>query len=305
MIGAEFAPNKFIDREFEIGLFKRMLRSDSDARILAICDDKGMGKSTLLERFLYHCRVMVRPCIPVSLIRLGQLNLEDRTPLFIVQTIVKDLCKFDESFFRKFKHYNFARVSGDFSKFVTSIYFDNATFEGSNVHIANVNIEYVENANITPGGALSEEQDRIARGRCLEIFIDELRAISSENPVVLLFDDYERCFDEENEIHLNEWIIDALLRKMCFDSLRRPARLRIVLAGEKLPRFTVHWPPEECESTVDSVTQLYKWERHHVKEWLHIHQLDYSKKLVDAFYTFIQRGLPPSKAIEMLDFVEG
>lgn len=44
-----FDPTKFINREFEQELFEGLLRFEDEARILAIQDGGGMGKSQLLH----------------------------------------------------------------------------------------------------------------------------------------------------------------------------------------------------------------------------------------------------------------
>jgi len=84
----EFDPHKFIDREFEQELFEELLQLKDQARILAIRDAGGMGKSQLLQKFQYRCRT-VKPRIPVSLIALDLLP--DNSPLALMQEIEKDL----------------------------------------------------------------------------------------------------------------------------------------------------------------------------------------------------------------------
>src|SRR5436309_2718031 len=87
-----FHPQKFIDREFEQELFEELLQFKNHARILAIKDAGGMGKSQLLQKFQYRCRTAGRPRIPVSLVDLGQLP--DQSPLSLVQQIEKELTAF-------------------------------------------------------------------------------------------------------------------------------------------------------------------------------------------------------------------
>ena len=68
-----FDPKKFIDREFEQEIFEELLKFESQARILAIKDTGGMGKSHLLEKFQYRCRVTKPRRTPLALIALDQL----------------------------------------------------------------------------------------------------------------------------------------------------------------------------------------------------------------------------------------
>jgi hypothetical protein len=68
MLNKRFDPRKFIDREFEQELFADLLLLKDDARILAIRDKGGMGKSHLLEKFQYRCRTNRPQRIPISLV---------------------------------------------------------------------------------------------------------------------------------------------------------------------------------------------------------------------------------------------
>ncbi len=296
----DFDPNKFIDREFEQELFERMLRFESDARILAICDTGGMGKSLLLEMFRYRCRTAARPHIPVSLIKLDQLA--DETPLALARDVARDLRAFDVPF-STFDQYETARVGGDFATIRAVFSLDKASFMGAEVRMAAVNIERTERVTVTPGGMLTPDQDAVARDVCQRAFLDDLRAASVERPVVLLLDAYEHC--RQNAPALRDWLLDTLLDKACFDLTKRPPRLLVVLAGRDLPLFTGHWPPGECETVVESVVQLRKWERRHVVAWLRLHRPGYPESLVDAFYTLIQNNLPPSEAIKWLNVMGG
>jgi hypothetical protein len=76
-------PRKFIDREFEQELFAELLLLKDGARILAIRDRGGMGKSHLLEKFQHRCRTNRPDRIPISLVELDQLS--DNTPLALIK----------------------------------------------------------------------------------------------------------------------------------------------------------------------------------------------------------------------------
>lgn len=96
MLDKSFDPKKFIDREFEQELFEELLQLNDDARILAIRDAGGMGKSQLLQKFQYRCRTAQRPRTPVALIDLGQLP--DSSPLALVQQMEKEFSSFSLQF---------------------------------------------------------------------------------------------------------------------------------------------------------------------------------------------------------------
>jgi hypothetical protein len=107
----DFDPTTFIDREFEQELFANLLTFQDAARILAICDNSGMGKSRLLQMFRYRCRTN-RPRIPVSLIDFRQMI--DLAPMDFLKELVKDLSRYEVPF-PAFKQAESARHSGDFS----------------------------------------------------------------------------------------------------------------------------------------------------------------------------------------------
>jgi hypothetical protein len=293
-----FDPNKFIDREFEMELFERMLRFESNARILAICDSSGMGKSLLLEMFRYRCRTVQR--IPVSLIKLNELP--DETPLALARAVTRDLRGFQVSF-PTFEQYETARVGGDFAAIRVAFRLDRASFAGAEVRMAGVNIERAGPVTVTPSGALSPEQDAWARDVCLRAFLDDLRAASVERPVVVLLDAYEHC--HQNVPALRDWLLETLLDKTCFDPAQRPARLLLVLAGRELPTFTSRWTPDECATVVESVAQLRKWERRHVAEWLHLYRPGCPDHWVETFYDAFQEGRSPKQAMEAIQIMLG
>jgi hypothetical protein len=120
MTSKEFDPQKFIDREFEQELFEDLLLFNDRARILAIRDAGGMGKSQLLEKFHYRCRT-VKPRTPVSLIALDQLG--GSTPLFLVRKIREHLSAYGIEF-PSFTRYEAARMSADFDLISESVFRD-------------------------------------------------------------------------------------------------------------------------------------------------------------------------------------
>jgi hypothetical protein len=119
MASKRFDPRNFIDREFEQELFADLLLLQDDARILAIRDKGGMGKSHLLEKFQHRCRTNRPERIPISLVELDQLP--DSSPLALIKLIVQHLARFEVACPR-FIHYDSARVSADFMSIRTSTY---------------------------------------------------------------------------------------------------------------------------------------------------------------------------------------
>jgi hypothetical protein len=124
MASKHFDPRKFIDREFEQELFADLLLLQDDARILAIRDEGGMGKSHLLEKFQHRCLTNKPERIPISLVKLDQLP--DDSPLALIKLIVQHLARFEVACPR-FTHYDSARVSADFMSIRASAYLQMGT----------------------------------------------------------------------------------------------------------------------------------------------------------------------------------
>src|SRR5215831_12914576 len=125
----KFDPRKFIDRDFEQSQFEDLLKFDDHTRILAICDDGGMGKTELLKK-LYHRCVSVKPYTPVSLIDLSQEEFNN--PLILVNQIAHELASRFQVQFPKFEELYFAQLSGDFDLIrSSSVHLDGSNFAGA------------------------------------------------------------------------------------------------------------------------------------------------------------------------------
>jgi hypothetical protein len=237
----------------------------------------------------------------VSLVKLDQLA--DETPLALVRTLVRDLRAFDVPF-PTFKEYDTARVGGDFTTIRSAFYLERANFAGAEVRMSGVNIERAGPVTVTGGGALSQEQDVIARDVCLDAFLKDLQQACAEPPgVVILLDAYEHCAAELPRVQ--KWLLESLLEKAFFNDEERPAHLLLVLAGRELPPFVHYWPPDECEAVVESVAQLRTWERRHVAEWLHLYRPGCPDHTIETFYDAFQRGLSPKQITEALQVLMG
>lgn len=292
----QFDPKKFIDREFEQELFEDLLTLTDAARILAIRDASGMGKSHLLELFRYRCRVS-RPRTPVSLIDLKQLP--DQSPMMFVKAVVEDLAALGVAF-PNFNAYESARVSADFNFIRASIYLQGASFrDARDVRIAEVmtNVERADTIHVAASRVeLTAEQREKAEDVCVRSFLDDVRAHCAEQPVVLLIDSFERCGER-----LFTWLHDHFLERYFFDQAQRPPKLLLVVAGQHLPDFASHWGPEECTTTVQSVEALHRWTRAHVEQCLKVHGFSYEERDIDTFHRLVELGLPPSQVIQAIE----
>ena len=295
MINKHFDPNKFIDREFESELFEDLLKFESPARMLTICDKGGMGKSQLLEKFQYRCRT-VHPRTAVSLIALDQLP--GASPLSLVKAIEKDLSPFGLKF-ERFKKFESARVSADFGPFRSAIYLEGSSFEKAHdIRISGymANVERAEHVTLSASVVeLSPEQESTAQEVVIDSFFDDLQRQAAAQPVVLMLDAFEKCGEP-----LKTWVMTYLLERHFFNLDRPPSRFVCVLAGREIPALHAHWPHEDCARLVRSVSELAKWKKEHVAECLRVHGFDYSVKAVETFHSLIEMEYSPSQVVQLI-----
>ena len=91
------------------------------------------------------------------------------------------------------------------------------------------------------------------------------------------------------------------LGRYFFDIENRPEKLILVLAGREIPDFEYNWPPEDCETIVESVKKLGTWERKHVEKCLRVHGFIFGDEDLEFFWAMIQRGLTPSLVIQSME----
>ncbi len=292
----QFDPKKFIDREFEQELFEELLAFQDAARILAIRDASGMGKSHLLELFRYRCRV-TRPRTPVSLIDLKQLP--DQSPMMLVKEMVKDLADLGVAF-PNYNKYESARVSADFDFIRASVYLQGASFkEARDIRISGsmTNVDYAERVQVSQSRIeLTAEQREKAEDVCVRSFLDDIRAHCATQSIVLLIDSFERCGER-----LHTWLRDHFLENYFFDTDSRPAKLLLVIAGQTVPHFEANWSSEDCTGTVQSVEALHRWTRTHVEQCLKVHGFHYEEQDVNTFHRLVDLGLPPSQIVQAIE----
>ncbi|HJQ70833.1 MAG TPA: hypothetical protein VKA70_17800 [Blastocatellia bacterium] len=295
MADTSFDPKRFIDRESEQERFEELLRFETPVRILAIRDTGGMGKSHLLEKFQHRCRTG-RPRTPISLIALDQLP--DYSPFFLVKMIAEHLDALNIRL-ENFTRYENARQSADFRLISSSIDLRGANFGGaSDVTIAGTVFRDTTISNVNlPSQAtnLNPDQEKTAREVVIGSFFDDLQKYCNKQPIVIMLDSYEKC-----DPGLQKWIVNHLLEKYFFSGFLQSCRLALIIAGRELPPFDSRWSEEDCDKTVKSINGLRKWEKKHVEEFLRVHGFPYEQPDVDAFYRLIERGIPPSEVIQLM-----
>lgn len=290
-----FDPKKFIDREFEQELFEHLLVFKSPARVLTVQDTGGMGKSHLMGRFQYRCRT-VPPRIPISLIRIEELT--DHSPLFVVQTIAEQLSAFKLKFPEYYRLEN-ARVHADFSFIRSAVYLNDANLSGTqNMRIGSTIIEKAENFSVVGGSPkpLTSDEQRVAQGLVIHSFFQDLLKTCATQPVVLIVDSYEKA-DEK----LRRWIEEYLLENYFFNVTPADVKLAIVIAGRTVPYCLGRWSESECQAIVKSIERLRTWRKEHVEECLRVHGFKYEQADLEAFFRLIERGMPPSEVISVME----
>lgn len=302
---------KLIDRDLEQRKFEELLTFNDERRVLAILDEnKGMGKSLLLETMTYKCRSKK---IPVCSFALDHLS--DIAPYSVVQSLVQQL-KRQGVEFPKFERVENARIFGDPSSIHNyfgidgRVILDGADFTSAkNVTATGVHIDHQE-IHLSQS-ELTEKQEKKALETGIEGFFADLRDYCVEKPIVILLDAYEKCCPEpeeedefiENWEILEDWIIEVFLKQLFFDLVQRPTQLILVLAGRRIPDFAEEFPLEH-ERVVSKIEALSPWEKHHVEECLQMIGLDYQPKDVDTFFHFIQEGLPILQIMNLMKSVK-
>jgi len=277
--------NKFIDREREQHLFKELLKRENDARLLAICDGGGMGKSELLRQFRYHCGVMAD--IPVSLISFAELD--DQTPWGLMQKCYKQLTEMiDFPYFEKFRkaysNCDFTSISG----------LGQVNMQGSNLNQAQYveinavkfNAETINYQNQTT--TFTPEQKSMAQEQGVTVFWQELTAMCHTQTVVILLDAYEQVKTPD----LATWLMTRLFKPYCFNLQRRPPRLLWVIAGRTLPPFHDYVTPHIYEQVAKPIPALHKWEREHLVHYFQQQGYAYQPDEVDKFHNLIVNNAP-------------
>jgi len=270
-----FDPRNFIDRQAEQELFRDLVSFTSPARMLTICDKGARGKSSLLKRLQYNCKYEIRPPVHACLIALDQLA---NTSRFELINKIRDELK--GVAFPKFDQLNNARMAHDFTPFELRTFEsrNRISVEGPVEREARVVADVIHTTYtpFTPEQQITAEQQTFAQNKCLEAFFEDLRVICATQPIVLLFDAWERCY-----LELREWITDELLRNHCFnrDKNLRPANLAIVLASRPHGKEQRHGLREgefirlfadeqEYAAIVLSRTSLSDWDSEHVRDFL-------------------------------------
>jgi hypothetical protein len=290
----ELDPKHHIDRQTEKELFSGLLTLEDDTRVLAIQDKGGMGKSSLLEWFAYHCRWDFPDELPCSLTSLSEHA--DHTPYGLISTIRSTA--FERLSFPHYDELDHARADSDFRPFRphggAGVATAGTVNKGGVVagNIERLVVGDVETYNEAPR-AWTSAQESLARRELVDAFFEEIAVNASERPIVLMLDAFEHCHEP-----LRSWVRDRLLREHVFGNAARCHGLVVVVAGRELPEIE-ELPDHVLQRFVRRIPSLSGWERDHVSEFLKLYKFDPTDKMIDAIQQVLALGVTLVSALQI------
>lgn len=292
-----------VNREAELDVFVDMLEFKDAARLLLVSDKEGTGKTSLLRKM--KVRGQWPKEMPICLVDLEAQGTEAATNAFeLVDKIRSRLPKLP---FTTFDFLNQFRVSYVWAPFLNEPHklreylntvqgvVDLRAGEIDGGKAAGV---YIENFNLKPSNQWqSQEQERLARDRCVEAFFHDLRIICKERPVIVLLDHYEHA----NEA-LREWLYQELLLMCCRSDENRPERFMLVVAGldTALPNLQSLLGSEY--SRLVRSKQFLGWEEKHVREFLKVNGFeDLSEDDIGIVCEKVAQGYSVRRALRLAE----
>jgi hypothetical protein len=258
-------PSEVVDREAESRRFQELLDEAASHRILAISDDSGWGKSTLLHKLRYICEYHE---IPVALVLLDELIYPDEFSVAaeIARQLKQTGCELDS--FEKLNQY---RAFRDVAAFIDAyrsmsgaINAAGASVSGGQVAGSIFNIERVQSIGAPDWSADAEKQAKLL---CLDAFASDLFRRGRSRQLVIILDALQRA-DEE----LRRWLFRALVKKNLLSDGDGRHRCVFVLSGERLePMLREQF--SDYESHFECISALSSWELADTKRMLEVHKL--------------------------------
>lgn len=252
-----FDPDRFLDRHDARHRFSSLTQFQGRRRLLAICARGGAGKSDLLRRFEWTCDVPEAggPSLPVSRVPLDEV--EGGRVVDLVYQIRSDLGDgldwgaFDAVRSRWLK-YDWNLLDEQYGQ--TLIDNRGADIKDSPRFIG-INIENPTNVNVMgdrrwtwPTKYHEDEVNKIY----VRAFCADLKRNADREPVVLLFDAYEKA-----ALQLKEWV-GTFIDSHCLDQDQRPGYLAIVLAGRQVPPLRAKLR-DRFDELVDMIDAFEDW----------------------------------------------
>jgi hypothetical protein len=245
-----------IDRREERKRFQEIL-AETTPRLVTVQDKSGNGKSRLLEEFRNVCGWTT----PRSLVPVGIETI--RAPLDLVR-LVADGFELGDGPFEGFRELDKKRAGTTFESLVpgNGQAHVGGGVSGEGVVAGSIGVVAQAGSQVTINVPERPDEDPQAARECVAAFLDDLHALARDQPVVIMFDEYEKC----KEPSVQTWIVDDFLRNHVLTADRR-SKLIVVIAGQTVPDLRERLK-ERHDELVYVIPQLGKWTRDDVSEFL-------------------------------------
>lgn len=298
MPGMPIPPEAVIDMEIDQEKFRSLVSLSESTRLFVIQDQADAGKTTLLLRLLDNCKRMHH--VPACLVDLG--NDVITAPIDLVTAIRSGLGQLK---FPTFDRLDFYRADKNFSAFGP----DAATFAGivdargtvttgstpTTYTGLNLDLKNADTVQVNVDREWSAARERIAVAACIAAFLDDLRTLANQQPVVIMLDTFEGATS------LRNWIVYDFLQPCCFDAGTHASNLVIVLAGTDTPDFRLNLH-ERHNAIVWTTDSPRAWQREHIVAVLHLHgYADLLPDAIDDIWDWVNKGNPIGRAFLLAD----
>lgn len=256
--------NVFINRDVERALFRSMLiSSPGTRRVLAIGDQSGHGKSSLLRKLRDECD---EANVPACLIELGDKQII-KSDFDLIDKIRDEFNVYNDVKFEGYDRLNHARLRKDIGPFINKSGSDPAkdiNASGANLNddakmIGNVENYYdAENIHIhsrqNPEWPSAAYEDK-ARKICIDAFFEDVKKIDKASTIVILLDAWDKCDNP-----LQRWISMQLLSNLVL-AKGTVTNVVAVVAGIDLAQQLITRKKED----VHFIDKLSEWDFEHMK----------------------------------------
>lgn len=261
-----FSPEEVIDRDQEVREFDGLLGDVQKPCLLTIHDTRGgVGKSKLM-RLLQH-RAWYERAVPAVYVEVQS----GRDRFWLMEQIAEKLSNEIGVPLPSYARLDEARRredTGAFSKGRSAVSLPPASVnvEGPGGVGAHATVIGAQNPTyVLSPDTWSAGWDVLARRRCLDAFLDDLRDACTTGRVVILIDQYERTHSGD----MHHWLLGTL-RNRVFPSADAFRGFLLVLAGTKVPVPELRGIlGEDFSRHVSCIDGLSAWSDDHVTEWLH------------------------------------
>jgi hypothetical protein len=273
-----FNPAGFVDRKDEQGVFNELLTFEHGARLMTIRDRSGTGKSHLLKLLRFKCQYAM-PAVPVGLVPIDELA--DKSPYAFAAAVERALSQPPFNLrFTAFRQAEERRIDRRLGPLVAAT----ANAGENRGEVVGLKLEAGATFNLTVGDYAPDVLERL-RDAAVEGFLDDLRRIAAERPVVILIDAYEHSGGA-----LEAWL-QGFLQGHVIDPDSRPDRLVVVVAGQSVPTEALQYMlGARLPEFARALDALSPWERDHVREFLDSKVVPYDDDDVDYLCAKLAKG---------------